>query len=980
MHYTWTLKTKLVLFFLLASFRFILAQPLSDDCDGLIDLGQAPVCTGEVYTNVDATLSEVFTDPSFNFPTCWSFINHDVWAVFTVPADGSIVDFVITINGVSNGPNNNSILQPQLALYRGSCQQDGLAELFCASAVAGSNDIQLVAEGLTPGLSYFLRIDDEVNTASPNWGDFEICIEELVLDVEIISSSMTLCAGQPLNLQANINGDFDNINWTPANLFLDPNVENPVLSGSGTLFQTTTFSVEVMSGSLSDTDEITIQVSNPQVAINQTTDATCTGICNGSATATVTGSISTEDALAYAWSNGATTATVTDLCGGDYTVTVTDEAGCSTTTSVTINESIFSVSAIATINPCSSELTGSATALILSGGSEPFTYLWSNGETSTSIENLAAGIYEVTVTDGNGCNTSASIEINITPIYTPTITTSAEAICPGETVTLTAPTPSNSTSLVWSTGETTPSITVTPTETTTYSLSSSTISQNIIINGDFEEGESGFTTQYLPGPGGVWGLLSDEGTYAVNVNSANVHNNFPSCLDFSGSGNMLIVNGSADADAQIWCQTVTVAPNTDYLFATWGMTVISENPAILQFSIGDELLGTPFTLSPIQCEWNSFNESWNSGNNTTTEICIVNQNLQQSGNDFALDNMSLTPICTGFDEISITMSELEANVLSQTNVSCQGVPGSALVEATSNLEPLIYRWDNGETTAQAGQLDAGVHQVTVSNSIGCENILSVAIQADPQISIDELIVNGLSCGEVVDGESLINAASITIGSSNATLPAVYSINGVDFQQDNTFEGLEAGTYELTLEDADGCLATISAIIEPLLLPLSPNLTMSADDLCNTDESIEIGIANAEDYTSFLWSTEETDDFVLVSEGGVISVTAFDENNCAATDSLEVIDCAKYEIPNVFSPNGDGTNDIFKVYHTGNGFEFNSLKVFNRWGQLVHETNINEPWDGMVNGEPAPSDVFIYRAVVTLNGETQEERGSVTLIR
>lgn len=980
MYFTRTLKPSLTFFLFVSCLSLAFTQPLSDDCDGLIDLGQAPVCTGEVYTNVDATLSEVYSDPTSNIPSCWSFVNHDIWAVFTVPTDGSIVDYVITIAGTDNGPNANSILQPQLALYRGSCQQDGLAELFCVEAMAGSNDIQIAVEGLTPGLSYFLRIDDEVNTGSPNWGDFEICIEELVLGVEITASSDTICAGEQLTLMSEVIGDFDDISWSPADLFLDPNIETPILSGSGTLLQTTTFSVEVNAGNLSDTDEITIYVSNPEASISQTTDATCTGICNGSATAMVTGSISNQEDLSYAWSNGANTATVTDLCGGDYTLTVTDESGCTTMTSVTINESIFSVSAIATIDPCSSELTGSATALILSGGSEPFTYLWSNDETSASIENLEEGIYEVTVTDVNGCNASASVEINITPIYAPTISVSAEAVCAGESITLTAPTPSNSTSLVWSTGETTPSITVTPTETTTYSLSSSTISQNIIINGDFEEGESGFTTQYLPGPGGVWGLLSDEGTYAVNVNSANVHNNFPSCLDFSGSGNMLIVNGSADADAQIWCQTVTVAPNTDYLFATWGMTVISENPAILQFSIGDELLGTPFTLSPIQCEWNSFNESWNSGNNTTTEICIVNQNLQQSGNDFALDNISLTPICTGFDEVSITVAELEANIISQTNVTCQGVAGSAAVEATGDLEPFTYLWDNGETSALASGLNAGIHQVTVSNSIGCESVLSLEIFADPQITIDLLVISDLTCGEIVDGASTINPATILIDSYDATPPYSYSINGIDFQDSNTFEGLEAGEYELTLEDAGGCTATISATVAPLLLPPVPELSMSAEDLCNTASSVELEVINADDYSSFLWSTEETDDIIFVDEGGLFSVTAFDENNCATTNSLELIDCAKYEIPNVFSPNSDGVNDVFKVYHAGNGFEFNSLKVFNRWGQLVHETSINEPWDGMVNGKPAPSDIFIYRAVVTLNGETKEERGSVTLVR
>jgi gliding motility-associated-like protein len=973
------MKTSGTLFLAFFMSISLFAQPVSDDCEGLIDLGQAPVCTGDIYTNVDATLSQAYSNATFNIPSCWSIVNHDVWAGFTVPADGSVVDFVISIIGNDNGPNANAILQPQLALYRGSCQVDGLAELFCVEAVAGGNEAQLVVEGLTPGLTYYLRIDDQINTASPNWGDFEICIEELVLEVEALVANDSICAGTSVDLMANITGEYDELSWSPANFFLDPTVANPTLSGSGTLFQTTTFTLDVTAGSITETAEITVYVSDP-VASTQTTDATCTGICNGSASAMVSGSLSNEEDISYMWSNGANSATAADLCGGNYTLTVTDGLGCTAFTDATINETVFTVSAIPTTDPCSSEMTGSAAALVLAGGSAPFTYLWSNGATTENIDNLTAGSYEVTVEDANGCNNSAIVEIVINPVYAANIAASAEAICPGEEVILTAPPPPDGSQLSWSTGETTPSITVSPEQTTTYSLSSATVSQNIIRNGDFENGYEDFTNEYELGFGGAWGLLSSEGTYAVDVNSANVHSNFPSCTDYSGTGNMLIVNGSNEPDARLWCQTVTVAPNTDYLFATWAMTVIAENPAVLQFSIGNELLGTPFTLSSIPCAWNSFNESWNSGSNTMVDICIVNQNLLNSGNDFALDNISLTPICTSLAEVSIIVADLEASIIDQSDVSCQGEAGTALVEASGNLAPFTYLWDNGETSAQASQLSAGPHQVTVSNSIGCESILSVEIGQDSPISIDSLIVSELLCGEIVDGESTIISASIIVVNSLGTPPFQYSINGADFQGSNLFENLDAGEYELIVQDVDGCIASSVTTITPLVFPPAPEVFLSTADLCNTDATIEIGIANADLYERISWSTGEEDDLIFVSEAGSYEVTVFSEDNCVATAAIPITDCARYEIPNIFSPNSDGVNDVFKVYHVGNGFEFNSLKVFNRWGQVVFETTVNEAWDGTVNGKPAPADIFIYEAVVKLNGVSEIKRGSVTLVR
>ncbi|MBK8699322.1 MAG: hypothetical protein IPN29_07150 [Saprospiraceae bacterium] len=185
-------------------------------------------------------------------------------------------------------------------------------------------------------------------------------------------------------------------------------------------------------------------------------------------------------------------------------------------------------------------------------------------------------------------------------------------------------------------------------ETTTYTLAANYISTtNLINNGDFESGNTGFTSDYTltyPGytcPSGnqVWGLLGCEGTYFVGPSSSAMHTNFANCTPHGGS-NMLMLNGAPTLQ-QLWCQTIAVMPNTDYVFQAFATSIEPTSPAILQFAIDGVLLGSPFNLTGTTCIWQEFYEVWNSGSSTSIEICITNQNTATGGNDFAIDDIFL---------------------------------------------------------------------------------------------------------------------------------------------------------------------------------------------------------------------------------------------------------------------------------------------------------------------------------------------------
>lgn len=198
------------------------------------------------------------------------------------------------------------------------------------------------------------------------------------------------------------------------------------------------------------------------VTVNSLPDANITGtdaICVGqSSTLTATGGTS------YVWSTGATTAqiVVTPSVTTTYTVTVTNQNTCTSTASfvVTVNP-LPNVSIEGNNNICQ----GSSTTLTASGGNN---YLWSTGATTPSITvnpNVNT-TYTVTVTNANNCTATNSVTVTVRPLPTPAIT-GGGTICEGETITLTA---SGGVSYVWSTGATTPAITVAPITTTTYTV------------------------------------------------------------------------------------------------------------------------------------------------------------------------------------------------------------------------------------------------------------------------------------------------------------------------------------------------------------------------------------------------------------------------------------------------------------------------------------------------------------------------------
>ena len=164
---------------------------------------------------------------------------------------------------------------------------------------------------------------------------------------------------------------------------------------------------------------------------------------------------------------------------------------------------------------------------------------------------------------------------------------------------------------------------------------------NLILNGNFERGNSGFTSDYSFSEN-----VEATGVYAVTTNPQHAHPGGFSMGDHtSGLGHMLVVNAGDDATKAFWKETIKVQPNHTYYFglyaASWGQTSDNgdDNPASIVLMINSELVRVPFTLKSKDGAWTKMVATWKSGSSTTADIRLLDKNTQQFGNDFAVDDI-----------------------------------------------------------------------------------------------------------------------------------------------------------------------------------------------------------------------------------------------------------------------------------------------------------------------------------------------------
>lgn len=360
---------------------------------------------------------------------------------------------------------------------------------------------------------------------------------------------------------------------------------------------------------------------------------------------------------------------------------------------------------------------------------------------------------------------------------------------------------------------------------------------NFVNNGNFSNGNVGFTTSYLPGTGGPFGLLSYEGTYAVTNNPSVVHTNFANFPDHTGNANgqMLVVNGSSTANTNIWCQTISVVPNAQYDFSAWGASTTPSNPAVIQFAINGVLLGTPLSLPGVNGQWAQFHALWNSGNNTSITICINDQQTAPSGNDFAIDDIEFRLICQATDSVYIRVTNLKPGIDKVLKPGCQADTVLFTAQNTTGENPATYNWDFGDNT--------GSQAANPTHIYTTQGVYTVKLFTTKRGCIDSAITtvdtrHPLTVGVKVDKDTVCLGGSFTFDNSadNSTTTPTYYYDFGDGTTGNTSNPshtyADTGVYQVkhALTDAVPCSDTARITVVVVDAPTA-TFTMSKQNIC-----------------------------------------------------------------------------------------------------------------------------------------------------
>ncbi len=546
-------------------------------------------------------------------------------------------------------------------------------------------------------------------------------------------------------------------------------------------------------------------------------NATSTGLTlpnadDGTATAAPTGGTSP---YSFEWSNGETDAAIAGLAPGDYTVVVTDENGCTESQTVTVEgfDCGVSVNLDAENVNCFGANDGQATALP-SGGIPPFVYEWSNGGTTATIGNLPAGTYEVMVTDSTNCPATGQITITEPAELVLEVTNLVPADCGSDNGTATV-TPDGGTpgyTYEWSNGETSPTI---------MDLAAGVYGVTVMDeNGctiDVElEIETDETSDAEPPVAIAQNLTIElDADGLASITAMDIDNG---SSDNCGITSMVVDVSSFDcSNLGENTVTLTVTDVGGNMVSTTAVVTVEDNIA--------PTVSCPDSMVVAYCDPVAVFEV-EADDNCSANLIINQTSGLPSGSEFpegetttqtfeVMDAAGNLATCSFTVEVSETMS---VNA-SATDVSCFGeADGSASTAVMGGVPGYSYLWSNDSTGVSVNGLGPGTYTVTVTDEAGCEETEEIDI-TEPAALVTTLvnIVNETNSNQ--DG-----AVDVTV--SGGTLPYTFEWADLDGNVLGTSEdisGLSAGTYQLFVTDANGCVSSSAYTIQMSTSTYDPTL-------------------------------------------------------------------------------------------------------------------------------------------------------------
>lgn len=703
-----------------------------------------------------------------------------------------------------------------------------------------------------------------------------------------------------------------------------------------------------------------------------------------------------------------------------YTVS-SEDAGCVKTQNVKVVVNRCVQQCTVSISGSTSYCAGQSTILTAVGQFD--SVRWNTGETSTSISVSQQTTYSVSVFLGN-CSSTASVDVlqrncgSLDTVY----------VCEGDSVPLIGP--NGYSSYLWSpaTGLSNASIQLpnaAPLLNTTYVVTASNNGSDgaeKIVNGSFENGIQSWNTDMWYAPDGS----NLNGWYRF---SALTWCNSP---DYSTIGDSLFLTSpSYDTTKLLVGQTVSTETNKTYRLSFWMMN-FNPNDPVLKVKINNQIVATNIQNSQT-CVWENFTVNWNSNTSTSALIQLYDIRSEEVGNDFGLDDISFKSIGNNDvinDTVVVIVKPKPEPAIDGALKFCQG--GFTTLTATGQFDSV--RWNTNETTNTIIVTQQGTYTVTAYSN-GCSgtasvdvSVIDVAADISGNLSFCSGSQTTLDAGQGFDayswqpngeqtqtittsepGKFVVSVikddciAKDSVVVSELQLPATISLGndttfcgdftkvlstGIQSTQWNTDESgsqitvSAAGIYIATVSNACGSVSDTVDIVKNAL----PVINLGNDTTFCLGE-LQLSVPGQ--FRSILWSTGAETSSVIVSNEGTYNVSVSDQNGCFGSDTILISsDCdIDLFIPNAFTPNGDGVNDIFLVRGNAQTTSIDQMIVYNRWGNKVFEAknilpnDLTAGWDGKYKGALAQEDAYGYYVVAKFTDGTQKiVKGNVTLLR
>jgi len=364
--------------------------------------------------------------------------------------------------------------------------------------------------------------------------------------------------------------------------------------------------------------------------------------------------------------------------------------------------------------------------------------------------------------------------------------------------------------------------------------------------------------------------------------------------------------------------------------------------------------------------------SWSNGQSAATITGLAAGNYSviiSDSNGCTLSQAAI--VASGTSSVTATVTSTQA--------SCTANNGTSTVTPGGGTSPYTYSWSNGQSAQTATGLSAGSYSVLITDANGCTFNQSAAVTSNNPVTV--------SVSSTQTGCS-VNNGSATANQTGGTAPHTYSwSNG---QAAQTATGLAAGTYSVTVTDANGCTKTQNVSVTQTPGPVA-NVIASPFTIAR-GSSMSF---NATGGSTYVWSPPTGLSCITCANPIATPyvttkycVTVMDAGGCSDDTCITIqviLDCSSETLylPNAFSPNDDGENDLLQAYiGTVECIQTFRLAIYNRWGENIFETT--DPlttWDGTHRGKKENTAVFVFYLEATLSsGEQISKKGSLWLLR